>query len=580
MASIETSGADGPWRIAMDPVSIRPTPAAERTASSQSQEEAWIKQVHTLADEVSMLASAHRAASAGHAPAASPTQEAAAVPQNNPGLLHAALALQVRLAGLAAATDGSSASQPPLPPARPPAPAPMLGRAPQPQPLRTASQLQQHEYAERTAALVLNALARAGLASQVNEPAPPRFADATSLAQALEILQRPFDAPVAAGANAPYMPSPMAVPFNDPFAQAPLNPPPSWPRDPHLHEEEHSFDEDLLHLGPTLSREPQHSMQQPAAGEWVRAVMEVIPYLDAQQLREALTILDRAIVNVQKAKTLGRLAGTDGQASDAPWGSAADILRQQVWDDQRRLIAQLHAIREAAGAPPRHLVNILDTGERAAPGPRPGGATHAMENGFQGGGFDPHGGGLAPGLDKGQPMTLSMSLQLLAKEDPETLFIVRRINKLGFKAVRKIRHHFNQYGHVVRVLVAHSTVRQGWDTDVSDQWRRRPSSLGFVHMAAAAAVKRVLAHGEEHEVDGCAIRVQQFQRQRRHLSAIEAEQDQQVDPDKDDLERQQSALSGLSTSTGSSGTKGTDGKASRKGAPTQSSETDSAPIGE
>merc|ERR1719343_1220775 len=42
-----------------------------------------------------------------------------------------------------------------------------------------------------------------------------------------------------------------------------------------------------------------------------------------------------------------------------------------------------------------------------------------------------------------QAMTLSMSLQLLSKEDPDTLFIVRRINKLGFKAAKKLRQHFS-----------------------------------------------------------------------------------------------------------------------------------------
>eukprot|EP00445_Apocalathium_hangoei_P055961 CAMPEP_0204049922 /NCGR_PEP_ID=MMETSP0360-20130528/119324_1 /ASSEMBLY_ACC=CAM_ASM_000342 /TAXON_ID=268821 /ORGANISM="Scrippsiella Hangoei, Strain SHTV-5" /LENGTH=75 /DNA_ID=CAMNT_0050996845 /DNA_START=18 /DNA_END=242 /DNA_ORIENTATION=+ len=56
-------------------------------------------------------------------------------------------------------------------------------------------------------------------------------------------------------------------------------------------------------------------------------------------------------------------------------------------------------------------------------------------------------------------MTLSMSLQMLSNEDPACLFIVRRINKLGFKAARKIRQYFMAYGQVLKVLVAHSTVR-------------------------------------------------------------------------------------------------------------------------
>lgn len=110
-----------------------------------------------------------------------------------------------------------------------------------------------------------------------------------------------------------------------------------------------------------------------------------------------------------------------------------------------------------------------------------------------------------------QAQTLSTSLQLLSNEDPDCLFIVRRINKLGFKAARKLKQHFLVYGTVVRVLVAHSTVRQ--QGDEQSIARRRPSSLGFVHMASAGAVKLILAAGVEQDVDGCLIRVQRFERQ-------------------------------------------------------------------
>merc|ERR1711972_758832 len=52
--------------------------------------------------------------------------------------------------------------------------------------------------------------------------------------------------------------------------------------------------------------------------------------------------------------------------------------------------------------------------------------------------------------------TWASSLRLLANEDPSCLFIVRRINKLGFKAPRILRQHFSAHGAVVRVLVAQS----------------------------------------------------------------------------------------------------------------------------
>jgi len=107
--------------------------------------------------------------------------------------------------------------------------------------------------------------------------------------------------------------------------------------------------------------------------------------------------------------------------------------------------------------------------------------------------------------------TLSTSLRVLSREDPQCLFIVRRINKLGFKAIPVLKRHFSAYGAVVQVLVAHSTVRQ--HRDPSSQARQRPSSLGFVQMATPEAVLAVLAVGAEQEVQGLTIRVQRFERQ-------------------------------------------------------------------
>lgn len=109
-----------------------------------------------------------------------------------------------------------------------------------------------------------------------------------------------------------------------------------------------------------------------------------------------------------------------------------------------------------------------------------------------------------------QAQTLSSSLQLLSGEDPDCLFIVRRINKLGFKAARILKRHFAKYGQVVRVLVAHSTMRQHGEPQAPT--RRRPSSLGFVQMAAADPVKRILMLGDEQDVEGILIRVQRFER--------------------------------------------------------------------
>jgi hypothetical protein len=151
----------------------------------------------------------------------------------------------------------------------------------------------------------------------------------------------------------------------------------------------------------------------------------------------------------------------------------------------------------------------------------------------------------------GKVQTLSTSLQLLSSEDPDCLFIVRRINKLGFKAARKLKQHFSTYGSVVRVLVAHSTVRQHGDPQ--SHARRRPSSLGFVHMVSADAVRQVLAGGLEQEVDGSLIRVQRFERQHASMEGFEEGEDDDHERDQasttwavDKWSRQQSAVSTFS----------------------------------
>jgi len=117
--------------------------------------------------------------------------------------------------------------------------------------------------------------------------------------------------------------------------------------------------------------------------------------------------------------------------------------------------------------------------------------------------------------------TLSTSLQLLSSEDPDCLFIVRRINKLGFKASRSLKKYFGDFGTVMRVLVAHSTVRQS--REFVAQARRRPSSLGFVQMSTAEGVQRILALGSEQQVEGSLIIVQKFER--KHAEEAEREDD-------------------------------------------------------
>ena len=76
--------------------------------------------------------------------------------------------------------------------------------------------------------------------------------------------------------------------------------------------------------------------------------------------------------------------------------------------------------------------------------------------------------------------TMKTQLQALQQEDPEMVFIARRINKLGFNSADQLRNHFATYGEVKCVHVSHSRVKS-MRPDV--QWRMRAASLGFVVMA-------------------------------------------------------------------------------------------------
>lgn len=227
-------------------------------------------------------------------------------------------------------------------------------------------------------------------------------------------------------------------------------------------------------------------------GEWLDAVLASAPHLDSKGLKHALNILDCATENMQKAKALEscmsgmRSHDICGGSPTVSHSAVADVWRMQVCFERSMLLQQLQAL---VNTPPRQL----PLSAAPQPGlPNPLAATKPKTK-------QRHGGQKCD--------TLSTSLQLLANEDAECLLIVRRINKLGFKASGKLKQHFSSYGTVVRVLVAHSTVKQQGEA------RRRPSCLGFVHMASAGAVGQILALGSEQEVDGASIRVQRFERQ-------------------------------------------------------------------
>jgi len=323
--------------------------------------------------------------------------------------------------------------------------------------------------------------------------------------------------------------------------------------------------------------------QRASQGEWVNAVMATAPYLDSQGLQQALGILDRAIANVHEVKGLESiisglrvaLMAAPGDMATMQNLNSAEVMRAHVYEQQQVLLQHLHSLKVVA-------VRTMSSTDRAGEiwaGCRPvvgieaaacpalppsardcgGWKAASIEQVFVAAEVP------KPSRDRAtrparQAQTLSTSLQVLAHEDPDCLFIVRRINKLGFKACRKLKQHFSAYGSVVRVLVAHSTVRQHGDPHSNT--RRRPSSLGFVHMATAGAVQDVLLKGSEQDVDGVLIRVQRFERQPDD-SMVEEDEGEEEQPEanvahpvwerallaKIDFGRQQSCFSTVSTRT-------------------------------
>lgn len=113
--------------------------------------------------------------------------------------------------------------------------------------------------------------------------------------------------------------------------------------------------------------------------------------------------------------------------------------------------------------------------------------------------------------------TMKAQLQALQLEDPATVFIARRINKLGFSSAEILRAYFSLYGPVKNVYVSHSRVKslkplQGERRSSDAHWRLRAAALGFVVMSSADATARILAEGPEHVVNGVTVRLQPFHR--------------------------------------------------------------------
>jgi len=106
------------------------------------------------------------------------------------------------------------------------------------------------------------------------------------------------------------------------------------------------------------------------------------------------------------------------------------------------------------------------------------------------------------------PLRLASRLQELEDEDAACVFMVRRINKLGFGSAALLSEHYARFGDVANVLMSNSHEKSE-DTS-SLRVRLRPSGLGFVIMRRPEDVAAVLAEGEIQLVNGVEIQVRKF----------------------------------------------------------------------
>lgn len=137
------------------------------------------------------------------------------------------------------------------------------------------------------------------------------------------------------------------------------------------------------------------------------------------------------------------------------------------------------------------------------------------------------------------PGTMKAQLQALSFEDPGCVFIVRRINKLGFASSGQLRLYFSNYGEVKSVHVSHSRVKSLRHFSSPDrsrdnstvQWRLRAAALGFVVMQSREAIQRILENGPEHEIHSVMVRVHPFHRRRVGGEGGLADGEPEVEPE-------------------------------------------------
>lgn len=155
------------------------------------------------------------------------------------------------------------------------------------------------------------------------------------------------------------------------------------------------------------------------------------------------------------------------------------------------------------------------------------------------GGRTTRGANSVPGEPCSGPETMKAQLQALQQEDPSKVFIVRRINKLGFSSADQLKSHFDRYGEVKGVFVSHSRVkpmRQLGDWRLLEpHWRLRAAGVGFVVMATPQATTKILSEGPEIVVNGITVSAHPFRRRSCDLDTSKASDSDHSDVHSEDV---------------------------------------------
>jgi len=104
--------------------------------------------------------------------------------------------------------------------------------------------------------------------------------------------------------------------------------------------------------------------------------------------------------------------------------------------------------------------------------------------------------------------SLREDLVRLREYDSDRCLIVRRIKKLGLTSADLLRDHFERFGSVSEVLVAHSVERKSQKCRCD---RIRPAALGFVVMENAEEAAAAIAAGPTLEINNVHIYIKKFE---------------------------------------------------------------------